>query len=142
MTTELRTITMAPAARAISRVSHPVRTSAGFKSFQRRNRKAPAVTTMEARNASKSQYTEAPASVKACTDASPRIPLRVRKVLYTTSKKETVARTKFVRWNFPVRRCARRVWISAIEVSHGTRDEFSTGSQPQYPPQPSTPYAQ
>src|SRR5271168_3658346 len=27
---------------------------------------------------------------------------------------------------------------NAVPVSHGNRDAFSTGSQPQYPPQPST----
>ena len=31
---------------------------------------------------------------------------------------------------------------NAVPVSHGISDAFSTGSQPQYPPQPSTAYAQ
>src|SRR3972149_910985 len=29
-----------------------------------------------------------------------------------------------------------------METSHGMSEEFSTGSHPQYPPQPNTPYAQ
>src|SRR6202050_2377907 len=31
---------------------------------------------------------------------------------------------------------------NAVPVSHGISEAFSTGSQPQYPPQPSTEYAQ
>src|SRR5258708_28166292 len=31
---------------------------------------------------------------------------------------------------------------NAVPVSHGSSEAFSTGSQPQYPPQPSTAYAQ
>ena len=32
--------------------------------------------------------------------------------------------------------------MKAVNVSHGINDEFSTGSQAQYPPHPSSLYAQ
>src|ERR1051326_7471292 len=56
--------------------------------------------------------------------------------------KQRMASAKLVRTKVPERLCAIIVWIEAIATSHGMRDEFSTGSQPQYPPQPRVSYAQ
>ena len=73
-----------------------------------------------------------------CTEKSPKMPDRVKNVPYITNEYVKIAarcvtgRTagfdfdKFIK-------CSK----TALN-SHGTSDEFSTGSQPQYPPQPST----
>ena len=50
--------------------------------------------------------------------------------------KQRMLRTKFVRTNVPERRCDIIVWIDATQMSQGISEEFSTGSQPQYPPHP------
>src|SRR5665648_409201 len=39
-------------------------------------------------------------------------------------------------------RCCANACINAVSINHGTRDDVSTGSQLQKPPQPSTRYAQ
>src|SRR5205807_10289255 len=38
--------------------------------------------------------------------------------------------------------CIKTGCEKSVPVSHGSSDAFSTGSQPQYPPQPSTAYDQ
>src|SRR6476620_617748 len=69
------------------------------------------------------------------------IPLRVMNVPKIASKKLTITSTTFHFRSMP-----RFSWImiecrNAVGVSHGRKDEFSTGSHAQYPPHPSSTYA-
>ena len=43
-------------------------------------------------------------------------------------------------FSIPRRSCTMTECRNAVAVSHGMNDAFSTGSQAQYPPQPSTSY--
>jgi len=52
------------------------------------------------------------------------------------------AAATFQRLSRPVRSSTSRPWSSAVVTSHGSSPAFSTGSQPQNPPQPSSTYAQ
>src|SRR6478752_30423 len=68
-------------------------------------------------------------------------PLRVMNVPKIASRKLTTTST-----TFHLRSIPRFSWImiecrNAVVVSHGRNDEFSTGSQAQYPLQPSSTYA-
>ena len=72
----------------------------------------------------------------ACTDVS--TPERTRKVPSSESEKVKIARNtvqilKRPRFSVTASECIR-----AVPVSHGMREEFSTGSQAHQPPQPSS----
>ena len=73
---------------------------------------------------------------KACTEV--RTPERTRKVPKSESENVRIARNtvqilKTPRFSVTASECMR-----AVPVSHGIRDEFSTGSQAHQPPQPSS----
>ena len=53
-----------------------------------------------------------------------------------------MAREKLSFRNRPRARCRIMPCTSAADASQGTSEAFSTGSHPQYPPQPSVTYAQ
>src|SRR6516165_6698359 len=70
------------------------------------------------------------------------MPLRVRKVPKMLRKNVVITKAMFQTLSMP-----RFSWIitecrKAVPPSQGSSDAFSTGSQPQYPPQPRTSYAQ
>src|SRR5690242_1287875 len=73
---------------------------------------------------------------KACTELT--TPLRVRKVPKMESRKVEKINHMFQTFSMPRFSCIITECRKAVPVSHGIRDAFSTGSQPQYPPQPST----
>ncbi len=78
-------------------------------------------------------------SAKVCTESMS--PERVRKVAKIVRRKVTTTRHMFHTFNMP-----RVSWIciecrKAVAVSQGSSDAFSTGSQNQYPPHPSSTYA-
>jgi hypothetical protein len=75
-------------------------------------------------------------SVKACTDSI--TPERVRKVPRMVSEKVASRRDRFQTRSMPRRSCTMTEWMKAVPVSHGRNEAFSTGSQAQKPPQPST----
>src|SRR5665648_972 len=71
------------------------------------------------------------------------IPLRVTRAAKMISTKVKQARmgapsAKFLGFL----RCCENACMNAVSMSHGTRDDVSTGSQPQKPPQPRIRYAQ
>jgi hypothetical protein len=73
---------------------------------------------------------------KACTDCT--MPERVMKVPKMVRKKVRMTRMKVQRRSSP-RRCSTFIECSiAVAVNQGRRPAFSTGSQAQNPPQPST----
>jgi hypothetical protein len=92
------------------------------------------------RNASMKKTSEPvmPRSANECTEKSAKTPDLVKKVQYIIRIKEKTANMKFVLYNFLRLFCKTMPCISAMINSHGRRDAFSTGSQPQYPPHPST----
>ena len=65
-------------------------------------------------------------------------PERVRKVAKMVSRKVSDTSDRFHIFSIP--RCSWIIteWRNAVAVSQGSRDAFSTGSQNQYPPQPSS----
>src|SRR6185369_8932182 len=69
-------------------------------------------------------------------------PERVRKVPKMQRKKVAETRTAFHTFIMPFFSCIMTEWRKAVAVIQGRSEAFSTGSQPQYPPQPSTAYAQ
>ena len=75
-------------------------------------------------------------SEKACTDWM--TPERVRKVPRMVRAKVATESDRFHTRINPRRSCTRTEWRYAVPHSHGRRAAFSTGSQPQKPPQPST----
>src|ERR1700693_2654859 len=77
---------------------------------------------------------------KACTELT--TPERVRKVPKMHRKKVAEIRTMFHTFIIPFFSCIITECRNAVAVIHGSRDAFSTGSHAQYPPQPSTAYAQ
>ncbi len=75
-------------------------------------------------------------SPKACTDCT--TPDRVMNVPKIVRKNVTITSV-----TFQTRSMLRRSWTitecrNAVAVNHGSRPAFSTGSQPQKPPQPSS----
>ncbi len=79
-------------------------------------------------------------SPNACTDWT--TPVRVMKVPKIVRKNVSVTSETFQTRSMP-----RRSWTitecrNAVAVNHGSEPAFSTGSQPQKPPQPSSSYAQ
>src|SRR6202040_72118 len=69
-------------------------------------------------------------------------PLRVRKVPKMHRKKVQETSTIFHTFIMPFFSCIITECKKAVAVIQGSSEAFSTGSQPQYPPQPSTAYAQ
>ena len=63
------------------------------------------------------------------------VPKIVRKNVMMTS-------VTFQTRSMPRRSCTMTEWRNAVAVNHGSRPAFSTGSQPQKPPHPSSSYAQ
>ena len=77
-----------------------------------------------------------PLSTKLCTEVSPRMPLLVKNVEYSTSRNERIGRYNVenravgvFRLRLISNKCA-----PATSTIHGTRELFSTGSQAQNPP--------
>src|SRR5580704_17172378 len=70
------------------------------------------------------------------------MPLRVRKVPKMHKKNVAETSTMFHTFIIPFFSCIITECRNAVAVIHGSKDAFSTGSQAQYPPQPSTAYAQ
>src|ERR1700690_3082383 len=77
---------------------------------------------------------------KACTELT--TPERVRNVPKMQRKNVAEISTMFQIFIMPFFSCIITECRNAVAVIHGSSDAFSTGSQPQYPPQPSTAYAQ
>ena len=75
-----------------------------------------------------------PSPVKLCTLVSPNTPLRVRKVLYSTSRKVISVRPKALNREVSLRLFTSIRWPAPTRVSQGTSEAFSTGSQAQKPP--------
>src|SRR6185437_1727635 len=73
---------------------------------------------------------------KACTELT--MPLRVRKVPNTVSRKVPNTSPTFQTFIIPRFSCIITECRNAVPLSHGRKAAFSTGSQAQYPPQPST----
>jgi hypothetical protein len=63
------------------------------------------------------------------TDTSDSTPLRFRKELRSTALPVISPRNRFACLKFPRFRCARRPCSRVVPISHGSREEFSTGSQ-------------
>src|SRR5580658_7125965 len=77
---------------------------------------------------------------KACTEFT--IPLRVSMVPKMHRKNVVETSTTFHTFIIPFFSCIITECRNAVAVIHGSSDAFSTGSQPQYPPQPKIEYAQ
>ena len=75
-------------------------------------------------------------SAKACTELT--APLRVSEVPRMHNMNVRKTSQTFHTRIIPRFSCMITECRNAVPVSHGIRDAFSTGSQPQYPPQPST----
>src|SRR6201994_4404635 len=69
-------------------------------------------------------------------------PERVRSVPRMHSMKVLKMSQTFQFFIMPRFSCIMTECRKAVPVSHGISEAFSTGSQPQYPPHPSTAYAQ
>src|SRR5205807_2197716 len=76
----------------------------------------------------------------ACTELT--TPLRVRNVPKIDSRNVEKMSQTFQVFSMPRFSCIMTECRNAVPVNHGISDAFSTGSHPQYPPQPSTEYAQ
>src|SRR5580698_6642423 len=77
---------------------------------------------------------------KACTELT--TPERVRSVPKIQRKNEVETSTAFQTFIIPFFSCIITECRKAVELNHGSSEAFSTGSQAQYPPQPSAAYAQ
>src|SRR3984957_6562434 len=69
-------------------------------------------------------------------------PERVRKVPSIESRNVAKISDMFQTFNMPRFSCIMTECRNAVPVSQGISEAFSTGSHPQYPPHPSTEYAQ
>src|SRR5438270_374694 len=76
----------------------------------------------------------------ACTELT--TPLRVRKVPKIESMNVQKISHTFHVFSMPRFSCIITECRKAVPVSQGKMEAFSTGSHPQYPPHPSTEYAQ
>src|SRR5215472_8338274 len=76
----------------------------------------------------------------ACTELTS--PPRVSVVPKIESRNVAKISQTFQTFSMPRFSCIITECRKAVPVSHGMTDAFSTGSQPQYPPHPSTAYAQ
>ncbi len=65
------------------------------------------------------------------------IPERVKSVPRMHRKKDAETSTAFHTFIMPFFSCIITECRNAVELSHGSSEAFSTGSQAQYPPQPS-----
>src|SRR6266496_140372 len=79
-------------------------------------------------------------SAKACTELT--TPLRVRNVPKIASRKVEKISHMFHTFIMPRFSCIITECRKAVPVTQGSREAFSTGSQPHQPPQPRTRYAQ
>src|ERR1700687_5691357 len=77
---------------------------------------------------------------KACTELT--TPLRVRNVPKMTNRNVVNTSQTFHTRIMPRFSCIMTECRNAVPVSQGMSEAFSTGSQDQYPPHPSTAYAQ
>src|SRR6266571_2030770 len=77
--------------------------------------------------------------VNECTDEM--TPLRVMKVPRMAKRKLMMTRDRFHTRSIFLRSSIMTECRNAVQVSHGMSEAFSTGSQAQYPPQPSSTYA-
>src|SRR5712675_1028127 len=75
-----------------------------------------------------------------CTELT--MPERVNMVPKIESMKVVKISQTFHTFIMPRFSCIITECRNAVVESHGSREAFSTGSQPQYPPQPRTAYAQ
>ena len=75
-------------------------------------------------------------AAKACTEV--RTPERTRNVPSSESEKVRIARNTVQILKQPRFSVTASEWKSAVPVSHGRNEEFSTGSQAHQPPQPSS----
>ena len=73
---------------------------------------------------------------KACTDDS--TPERTRKVPIKDSENPAIASSKLQVRKAPLFSVANAECSSAVAISQGIREAFSTGSQNQKPPQPNS----
>src|SRR5512144_507688 len=81
-----------------------------------------------------------PDCAKACTELT--TPERVRNVPKIASRNVVKMSHMFHIFIMPRFSCIITECRKAVAVSQGRSDAFSTGSHPQYPPQPRTEYAQ
>src|SRR5262245_45922201 len=72
----------------------------------------------------------------ACTDSM--MPERTRNVPSTDNEKPVIESNSVQLLNKPRFSVTASEWISAVPISHGMNDAFSTGSQNHQPPQPSS----
>jgi hypothetical protein len=72
----------------------------------------------------------------ACTEVS--TPERTRKVPSSDSENAQIASSTVQDLNVPRFSVTASEWMSAVPMSHGMNDAFSTGSQNHQPPQPSS----
>ena len=75
-------------------------------------------------------------TAKAWTEVSS--PERTTKVPRIASTKVTTPRNSVQTRSTPVFSTTISEWMNAVPVSHGMKERFSTGSQNQNPPQPSS----
>ena len=75
-------------------------------------------------------------SPNACTDCT--MPLRVMNVPTMVSRKVRMTSVTFQTRSMLRRSCTITEWRNAVAVNQGSAPAFSTGSQPQKPPQPSS----
>ena len=75
-------------------------------------------------------------SAKEWTEVS--TPERVRNVPKMESSNVRTISATFQVFSIPRRCSIMTEWRNAVPTSHGMSEAFSTGSQPQYPPQPSS----
>ena len=73
---------------------------------------------------------------KACTEV--KTPERTRKVPSRLSEKAQIASRQVQALKASRLSVTAREWMSAVPTSHGMKEAFSTGSQNQNPPQPSS----
>src|SRR5579863_7701213 len=109
-----------------------------FRYFKRSKIKITVAAIPMARNITK--YLPMGDCAKACTELT--TPERVRNVPKMHRKKVPETRTMFHTFIMPFFSCIITECRNAVAVINGSSDALSTGSQAQYPPQPSTAYAQ
>jgi len=104
-------------------------------SGRRRIRKKPLTTMMMAMKIMNimASFLSSP---NACTDDT--TPDRVRNVPTMVSRNVRMMSVKFQTFIIPRRSWIMVEWKNAVAVNHGTAAAFSTGSQAQKPPQPSS----
>src|SRR5271170_4987269 len=114
------------------------RRASDFRYFKRSRIKITVAAMPTARKITK--YLPMGDCAKACTELT--TPERVRNVPKIHRKKVPEIRTMFQTFIMPFFSCIITECRKAVAVIQGSSDAFSTGSQAQYPPHPSTAYAQ